>query len=242
MKSRQSRSTTRTSKTAVHSPDQRIEMIQVAAYYLAERRAFDGSGSIDDWLEAEVEIDRLFQVERGQKLSGKQSFQQKLEAQLKEWDAKLDELKEKAPGLKGKIRAEYEIQLEALAENKASANEKLQDLRRHMEDAWEDLKEGLEGGRGPICALRWSASPHVSNNPGGAFGASFFCSTNNPITEEKEGKKLIRCERYYGNVYRSFTLGQDVDQSAAKAKYADGVLELTLPKKPGATVKELAIS
>ena len=60
--------------------------------------------------------------------------------------------------------------------------------------------------------------------------------------EEKEGKKLIRSERYYGNVYRSFTLGQEVDQSAAKAKYTDGVLELTLPKKPGTTAKELAIS
>jgi len=60
--------------------------------------------------------------------------------------------------------------------------------------------------------------------------------------EEKEGKKLIRSERYYGNVYRSFSLGQDVDQSAAKAKYADGVLELTLPKKPGVAAKELAIS
>lgn len=60
--------------------------------------------------------------------------------------------------------------------------------------------------------------------------------------EEKEGKKIIRSERYYGNVYRSFTLSQDVDQSAAKAKYADGVLELTLPKKQGAAVKELAIS
>lgn len=60
--------------------------------------------------------------------------------------------------------------------------------------------------------------------------------------EEKEGKKVIRSERYYGNVYRSFTLGQDVDSSAAKAKYADGVLELTLPKKPGSAIKELAIS
>lgn len=60
--------------------------------------------------------------------------------------------------------------------------------------------------------------------------------------EEKEGKKIIRSERYYGNVYRSFTLGHEVDQGAAKAKYADGVLELTLPKKPGAAVKELPIS
>ncbi|MFA7268115.1 MAG: Hsp20/alpha crystallin family protein [Sterolibacterium sp.] len=60
--------------------------------------------------------------------------------------------------------------------------------------------------------------------------------------EEKKGKKVIRSERYYGNVYRSFTLGQDVDQSAAKAKYADGILELTLPKKPGTAAKRLTIS
>lgn len=60
--------------------------------------------------------------------------------------------------------------------------------------------------------------------------------------EEKEGKKVIRSERYYGNVYRSFTLGQEVDQSAAKAKYTDGVLELTLPKKPGSATRHLTIS
>ena len=60
--------------------------------------------------------------------------------------------------------------------------------------------------------------------------------------EEKEGKKVLRSERYYGNVYRSFTLGQEVDQGAAKAKYSDGVLELTLPKKPGSTAKQLTVS
>lgn len=60
--------------------------------------------------------------------------------------------------------------------------------------------------------------------------------------EEKQGKKIIRSERYYGNVYRSFTLGQSVDQSSAKAKYADGVLELTLPKAGGSAVRQLTIS
>ena len=33
---------------------------------------------------------------------------------------------------------------------------------------------------------------------------------------------------------RSFTLGHDVDEKTTQAKYADGVLELTLPKKSGA--------
>lgn len=49
--------------------------------------------------------------------------------------------------------------------------------------------------------------------------------------EEKEGAKVIRSERYYGSVARSFTLGENVDQAAALAKYEDGVLQLTLPKK-----------
>ena len=60
--------------------------------------------------------------------------------------------------------------------------------------------------------------------------------------EEKEGKKVIRSERYYGSVSRSFSLAQDVDQASAHAKYSDGVLELTLPKKAGTSVKQLTIS
>jgi len=59
--------------------------------------------------------------------------------------------------------------------------------------------------------------------------------------EEKEDDRVIRSERYYGNVYRSFSLGQDVDEKAANAKYTDGVLELTLPKKAGAKSKQIAI-
>src|SRR5512135_1800087 len=49
--------------------------------------------------------------------------------------------------------------------------------------------------------------------------------------EVKEGEKVLRSERYYGKVSRAFTLGQDVDEAAAQAKYDNGVLELTLPKK-----------
>lgn len=59
--------------------------------------------------------------------------------------------------------------------------------------------------------------------------------------EVKEGEKVLRSERYYGKVFRSFSLGHDIDDAKAKAKYADGVLELTLPKKAGAAAKKLAI-
>lgn len=59
--------------------------------------------------------------------------------------------------------------------------------------------------------------------------------------EEKEGGKVLRSERYCGKVARSFTLTHDVDEANAKAKYSDGVLELTLPKKAVTPSKKLAI-
>jgi HSP20 family protein len=60
--------------------------------------------------------------------------------------------------------------------------------------------------------------------------------------EEKEGSKVIRSERYYGSVSRSFSLAQDVDEGGAQAKYDDGVLVLTLPKKPGGSLKSITVS
>jgi HSP20 family protein len=59
--------------------------------------------------------------------------------------------------------------------------------------------------------------------------------------EEKKGEKVLRSERYYGSMYRSFTLPTDVDQTKADAKYNNGVLELTLPKKAGGGVKKLEV-
>ncbi len=44
-------------------------------------------------------------------------------------------------------------------------------------------------------------------------------------------EKVLRNERYYGAVSRSFQLPMDIDQAKAKAKYDNGVLTLTLPKK-----------
>jgi len=60
--------------------------------------------------------------------------------------------------------------------------------------------------------------------------------------EVKEGERVLRAERHYGKCYRAFTLGQPVDEDKAQAKYADGVLELTLPKKAAASSKRLTIN
>jgi HSP20 family protein len=59
--------------------------------------------------------------------------------------------------------------------------------------------------------------------------------------EEKEGERVICRELYQGSSYRSFTLGSDVDENKSHAKFENGVLELTLPKKNGKTSKQLEI-
>ena len=60
-------------------------------------------------------------------------------------------------------------------------------------------------------------------------------------TEEKKGETVIRSERYYGNQFRAFTLPYDVDQGKAEAKYEDGLLNLTLPKKEPGTARQVAV-
>lgn len=59
--------------------------------------------------------------------------------------------------------------------------------------------------------------------------------------ETREGEKVLRSERYFGKVSRAFTLGQDVDEGTAQAKYNNGVLELSLPKKQVAASRRLTI-
>lgn len=57
----------------------------------------------------------------------------------------------------------------------------------------------------------------------------------------KDGEQVLRSERYFGKVSRSFQLGQEIDDGKAVAKFNDGVLELTLPKRTETTSKRLSI-
>ena len=56
-----------------------------------------------------------------------------------------------------------------------------------------------------------------------------------------EGEKVLRSERYYGAVSRSFQLPVDIDAAQARAKYESGVLTLSLPKKTGQSSKRLTV-
>jgi HSP20 family protein len=60
-------------------------------------------------------------------------------------------------------------------------------------------------------------------------------------SEHKDGERLLRSERYFGAVYRSFVLPVDLDEAASTAKYEDGVLELKLAKRAESQARKLTI-
>ncbi len=99
-----------------------------------------------------------------------------------------------------------------------SENEKAYIVRAEIPGAKkEDVKVHLEGNRVSISA-------DVKRNK-----------------EEKQGDKVIYSECFQGSTSRSFTLDSDVDESKAEAKFENGVLELTLPKKTGGAARELQV-
>lgn len=59
--------------------------------------------------------------------------------------------------------------------------------------------------------------------------------------EEKKEGRVLRSERQYGYASRSFTLASAVDEAKAEARYENGVLALTLPKKAAASSRRLSV-
>jgi HSP20 family protein len=60
-------------------------------------------------------------------------------------------------------------------------------------------------------------------------------------SEQKDGERVVRSERYFGHVYRSFVLPVEIDEAASNARYEDGVLTLTLAKTVAQQPRKLAI-
>lgn len=73
-------------------------------------------------------------------------------------------------------------------------------------------------------------------------GATVMISANKEQRSEvKDEGKVLRKERYWGQIERSVTLASPIDSSAAKAACENGVLVLTLPKMAGSQGKTLQI-
>jgi HSP20 family protein len=60
-------------------------------------------------------------------------------------------------------------------------------------------------------------------------------------TEARDGRRILRSERFYGSAYRTLTLPTEVDEAQSAATYRNGVLELKLAKKAQQAGKRLSI-
>jgi len=60
-------------------------------------------------------------------------------------------------------------------------------------------------------------------------------------SEEKEGDRVIRQERYSGSMQRAFTLDGNIDTEKIDASFQDGVLRLVLPKKESSTQQRIPV-
>jgi nucleotide-binding universal stress UspA family protein len=74
----------------------------------------------------------------------KKAFQEKIDAQLKEWSAKIEELKAKAQKSKTDLKTKYQKQIEDLQAKQTVVQEKLRELRGSGEEAWKELETGME--------------------------------------------------------------------------------------------------
>lgn len=77
-------------------------------------------------------------------MNTKQAYEEKLKAQLDEWNARIELLKAKAENKKADSRVKYNETIEKLQAKKSLADDRLQELERASDDAWRDLKGGVE--------------------------------------------------------------------------------------------------
>jgi multidrug resistance efflux pump len=74
----------------------------------------------------------------------RKAYEEKFDAQLKEWSAEIALLKAKADKAKAEAKIEYYKTIETLQGKQDGASTKLQELRAAGDDAWEDIKTGAE--------------------------------------------------------------------------------------------------
>ncbi len=76
-------------------------------------------------------------------MTRKKQHEQKLQAQLDEWDAEIDKLKAKARGAQAEGKIAYEKEIEKLDAMKDTVSDKLTEFKNSSEEAWEDINIGL---------------------------------------------------------------------------------------------------
>jgi hypothetical protein len=74
----------------------------------------------------------------------RKAYEEKLDAQLKEWNAQIDLLKAKAENNQADAKIYYYKRIGALEQKRNGAKMKLRELKSAGDEAWEELKTGAE--------------------------------------------------------------------------------------------------
>lgn len=77
-------------------------------------------------------------------MSDKERMRQKMQAQVDEWKADLDKLRAKASAADADVRREIDTRIEALEARVEQGREKLDELARASDEAWDTMKAGVE--------------------------------------------------------------------------------------------------
>lgn len=133
-------------------------------------------------------------------------------------------------------------------------NESFESMFRRMMRPWRLEREWLEGmdvrvdvvEKGNVYKVRADLPGVKKENINVRIDGNIVridAETQDAKEFKEDGGKLLRSERYYGAVSRTFSLADEVDESKATAKYSDGVLSLELPKKAstGTGAKRIAV-
>jgi chromosome segregation ATPase len=79
-----------------------------------------------------------------EKKEQKENYQKKIEAQLDEWRADIDRLKERARNATAETKMKYQESIDKLEHKMNEGRSKLKDLKESTGDAWDTVKEGAD--------------------------------------------------------------------------------------------------
>lgn len=77
-------------------------------------------------------------------MSEKDAYVQKLHAKIDEWSANIDKLAAQANQVEADSRIEYHKQIETLKRKQDEIKNKLNEMRGSGDEAWNDLKSGID--------------------------------------------------------------------------------------------------
>ena len=95
-----------------------------------------------------------------------QAFREQTETKLAEYRKEIDQLQASAEKLAGDAKAKAEKELTALSQKHAQVSEKLKELGSSSENAWEQIKSGIDAAMVDLVSAYKKAAAEFSKSPG----------------------------------------------------------------------------